>query len=237
MTTYSTQFSTLFPLVSAADLAPALVLYEQLAAELDAAGETIGFEAEEGGSPDVPQLWLHAGDNGEPEHVIAFALRCAGAFGLTGHWGFVWGLGCSRLRLDGFGEGAHLLDLSRRETVAWVDCGTWLAEQLAARETAPARAETLVRDAAAREGWTAATKAGVLLAFIDALIADDPGVADRLQAHLAAASAEPDAMLCRECGEPMFIATEGTSHHAGDTIDGIDHSRDRDHVAITDEEG
>ena len=86
-------------------------------------------------------------------------------------------------------------------------------------------------------GWTAATEAGVLLAFVDSLIADDPGVADRLEAHLAAASAEPEAMLCSECGEPMLTATEGTSHHAGDTMDGIDHSRDRDHVAIADGEG
>ena len=237
MADYTTSFSTTLPLGSASNIAPALALYRQLAAELETAGETIGFEVAESGTPEAPQLWLHASDNGEPEHVIAFALRCAEQFGLTGQWGFAWGLGCSRPRLDGFGGGAHVLDLGRRETVAWVDCETWLAEQIAARAAVPMRAETLLRDAAAREGWTAATEASVLLGFIDGLIADDLGVADRLQAHLATASAELGEMRCRECGEPMAITAEGTSHHAGNGLDGIDHDRDRNHVAILDGEG
>ena len=100
-------------------------------------------------------------------------------------------------------------------------------------------AEALLRPVAAAQGWVPATQAGVLLGFVDALIADDPGVADRLHAHLAEVSADtgnadPGEMNCRECGEPMFIAAEGTSHHVGDTMDGIDHGRDRDHTALLD---
>jgi hypothetical protein len=240
MADYYTLFSTTLPIGSVANLAPALALYERLADELDAQDEVIGFAAEAAhgeGDGDAAALWLHddAGD-GNPEHVIAFALRCAEAFGLTGRWGFVWSLGCSRPRLDGFGGGAHVLDLGRRETVAWMDCEHWLMEQLAVRETPPARADALVQAAAAAQGWTVATQAGVLLDFIDGLVADDPGVADRLLAHLTAASAEAEEMVCRECGEPMFIAVEGTSHHAGNTMDGIDYARDRDHVAIAEGE-
>ncbi len=94
----------------------------------------IGFAAEAGhaeGDGEAASLWLHddAGD-GNPEHVIAFVLRCAEAFGLTGRWGFVWALTCSRPRLDGFGGGAHVLDLGRRETVAWMDCEHWRAAML-----------------------------------------------------------------------------------------------------------
>ncbi|MBV9578573.1 MAG: hypothetical protein JO057_08295 [Chloroflexi bacterium] len=130
-----------------------------------------------------------------------------------------------------------MLDLGTGETVAWLDCDEWLAGQLAVSEAQPARAKTLLQPVAAAQGWTTATQVGVLLAFIDSLIADDTDVVDRLRAHLAAASAEPEAVLCRECGEPILIVAEGTSHHAGDTMDGIDYSRDRDHVAIADGEG
>ena len=35
----------------------------------------------------------------------------------------------------------------------------------------------------------------------------------------------------------MFIADAGTSHHWGSGMDGIDHDRDRDHVAIPEMEG
>lgn len=243
MANYYTHFSCLLPLGSATNAEAALAVYERLAGELDAQDEVIGFAAEvtlDADEAEATSLWLHddAGE-GNPEHVIAFALRCADAFGLTGRWGFCWALTCSKARLDGFGGGAHMLDLGRRETVAWVDCDHWVAERLAAAgELRPVLAEALIEPVAAEQGWTAATQAGVLLGFIDGLIADDPAVADRLRAHLAAAaSAEPDGQLCRECGEPMFIAPEGTAHHTGDGVDGIDHGRDGDHVAILDEEG
>ena len=49
-------------------------------------------------------------------------------------------------------------------------------------------------------------------------------------------AAAPEAMSCRECGQPMFLTAESTGHHAGDTFDGIDHARDRDHTAVADGE-
>lgn len=240
MANYTTRFSCLLP-VGAGKVRAALALYARMREELAAEGEAIGFKAEEDGRETV---WLHAEESGEPEHVIAYARRCAQEFGLTGLWGFRWGLGCDKPRLDGFGGGAQLLDLGRRESVAWVDCEEWLAVRLAADEARPVPAETLLLPVAAAQGWTQATENGVLLGFIDALIVDDPSVADRLRAHLAEVSADvgdaaagPEEMNCRGCGEPMSIAAEGTGHRAGDTMDGIDHGRDRDHTAIADEGG
>ena len=71
-------------LSSAANVAPALALYDQLEDELDADGETIGFEAQADEPPTGDHLWLHADESAEPEHVITFALRCAEALNLTG---------------------------------------------------------------------------------------------------------------------------------------------------------
>jgi hypothetical protein len=153
MADYYTQFSCLLPLRAASNVAPALALYERLADELDAVDEVIGFAAEAAhGEGNAALLWLHddVGD-GNPEHVIAFVLRCAEAFGLTGRWGFVWGLSCSRARLDGFGGGAHVLDLGRRETVAWLDCEHWLVEQLATDEVGGAVDGMPVIDAAGEQ--------------------------------------------------------------------------------------
>lgn len=240
MANYTTRFSCLLP-VGAGKVRAALALYARMREELAAEGEAIGFEAERDGRETV---WLYAEDSGDPEHVITYARRCAEAFGLTGLRGFRWGFGCDKARLDGFGGGAQLLDLGRRESVTRVDCEEWLAVRLAAGEARPVPAEMLLLPVAAAQGWTQATENGVLLGFIDALIADDPAVADRLRAHLAEASADagdvaadPDGMNRRECGEPMSIAAEGTGHHAGGTMDGIDHGRGRDHTALLDEEG
>ncbi|MDT7953786.1 MAG: hypothetical protein RQ966_19980, partial [Acetobacteraceae bacterium] len=132
MGNYYTHFSCLLPLGSAANAEAALAIYERLAGELDAQDEVIGFTAEvtlDADEAGATSLWLHddAGE-GNPEHVIAFALRCAEAFALTGRWGFRGALTCSKARLDGFGGGAHVIDLGRRETVAWVDCDHWVAE-------------------------------------------------------------------------------------------------------------
>ena len=51
-------------------------------------------------------------------------------FGLKGLWGFQYANTCSRPRLDGFGGGAHVLDLATGETVAWTYTDGWLAEML-----------------------------------------------------------------------------------------------------------
>ena len=91
---YFTHFSCQLE-VGAANIAPALALYAQMARDLEADdGLAMGFAAE--ASFRAPAaLWLHDEDHGEPEHVIAFALRCAEAFDLKGRWGFCWALTCS----------------------------------------------------------------------------------------------------------------------------------------------
>lgn len=70
---------------------------------------------------DGTQLWIRDDDTGDPEHVIRFVMDCAATFGLTGLWGMQWANSCSRPRLDGFGAGAHVLDLATGETVDWID--------------------------------------------------------------------------------------------------------------------
>ena len=157
MADYYTRFSMLFPVGTAENVGPALALYRQLADELDENDEAIGFLAEADGPSTSPHLWLHSDESGEPEHVILFALRCAEAFSLTGLWGFRWALTCSKPRLDGYGGGAQLLDLGQRESLEWVDCEQWIAEQLDRRECpigAAERAEHILGPVVASQGWT-----------------------------------------------------------------------------------
>jgi hypothetical protein len=132
MSTYFTLFSCCLDLGSTAALQAAFNLYIDYCDELESEDDgTAGFVVdvyEEGGS----KLWLRDdGGHGDPEHVIAFVLRCAEIFDLRGHWGFTWSMTCSRPIVDGFGGGAQLLDLSARKSLAWVDCENWLALELA----------------------------------------------------------------------------------------------------------
>lgn len=129
MADYFTRFSCLLD-VGAINVEAALVLYAQMAQDLEADdGLAIGFVAQPSlGTPSA--LWLYDEGHGEPEHVIAFALRCAEAFDLKGRWGFCWALTCSRPRLDAYGGGAQALDLGARKSLAWTDCSQWLAFQL-----------------------------------------------------------------------------------------------------------
>ena len=64
---------------------------------------------------------------GDPEHVIQFVKRCAAEFGLTGLWGMQYANTCSKPRVDGFGGGAHVLDLATGETVDWIYTDGWLS--------------------------------------------------------------------------------------------------------------
>ena len=107
-----------------------MALYAQMAQDLEADDDlAIGFVAQR--SPGAPSaLWLYDEDHGDPEHVIAFVLRCAAAFDLKGRWGFCWALTCSRPRLDAYGGGVQVLDLGARKSLAWTDCREWLAFQL-----------------------------------------------------------------------------------------------------------
>lgn len=127
MADYFTQFSCLFDVSAAVNIERALEIRAELAAALEAEeGIDIGFEAEPDPESGETQLWISSDCYGEPEHVIRFVLACAEAFDLQGRWGFTWSLTCSRPRLDGFGGGAQLIDLSSRRSIGWVDCADWL---------------------------------------------------------------------------------------------------------------
>ena len=130
MADYFTQFSCIFDVGTAGNAARAAAIHGELAAELECdEGAELGFEMEVDTASSPGALWIHSDDYGEPEHVVRFVLRCAEALDLVGVWGFTWGLSCSRPRLDGFGGGAHVLDLGRRETVAWIDCSNFVLER------------------------------------------------------------------------------------------------------------
>lgn len=235
MADYFTQFSCVLP-VGPRNVAAALAFYEQMAVEVGANDMEIGFVAE-AYEPGNDNLWLwDGGGSGDVENVIKFTLKCAEAFSLEGLWGFCWGLSCSRGRLDGFGGGAQLIDLGERRSVSWMDASHWLEEEAARLREPTNPAADVFNPVAAGQGWTTTTQADFLLSFIGQEIAANPAAAARFQAFLATISAEPDGMLCRECGEPVFVTDTGVSHHVGGGMDGIDHNRDREHVAIPEKE-
>ncbi len=170
MADYYTSFSVLLP-VGAGNIEAALALYDQFEAELEADNQSVGFLAEKD-EPGSDAVWLRDnGGGGDPEHVIAYAFRCAETFGLTGRWGFHWGRWCSRARLDGFGGGAQVLDLGRRTSVDWLDTEHWLDEKLSAGEAGAATAETILQPMVEVQGWNADSQVFVLRDFIDSLIA------------------------------------------------------------------
>ena len=89
-------------------------------------GFLLSIQPEHGGT----QLWMRDDVTGDPERLIQFVKRCAAAFGLSGRWGFQYANTCSKPRLDGFGGGAHVLDLASGETVDWIYTDGWLDQTL-----------------------------------------------------------------------------------------------------------
>ena len=126
MADYHTTFACILPLGTAENVARALGIYAEMDVEKTAEGETLGFEAVHQPVLAEAGLFLSSDGDGNPEYVIDFVLCCAETLNLQGQWGFAWALTCSRPRLDGFGGGAHLVDLGRRETIAWIDTEHWL---------------------------------------------------------------------------------------------------------------
>lgn len=131
MADYFTRFSCLLDVGTPENAARALDLYNQLSA--DGASEEppsdsflLSIQPEHGGT----KLWMRDDITGDPERLIQFVKRCAAEFHLAGRWGFQYANTCSRPRLDGFGGGAHVLDLATGETVAWTYTDGWLAEML-----------------------------------------------------------------------------------------------------------
>ena len=127
MADYFTSFSCLLDVGSPDNAIRALALFKNIESELDRDEHVaIGFGvAIEHDQPN--QIWIFdKGGFDDVESVITYVLRCAEAFDLTGRWGFVWGLSCSRPLLDGFGGGAQVLDLGTRTSLACLDCNSWM---------------------------------------------------------------------------------------------------------------
>jgi hypothetical protein len=131
MADYFTHFSCLLDVGTPENAARALDLYNTLSTkgaseEPPSEGFLLSIQPEHGGG----QLWMRDDVTGDPERVIQFVKRCAAEFGLTGRWGFQYANTCSRPRLDGFGGGAHVLDLSTGETVDWIYTDGWLDQTI-----------------------------------------------------------------------------------------------------------
>jgi hypothetical protein len=131
MANYFTHFSCLLDVGTPENAARALDLYNRLSEtgaseEPPSDGFLLSIQPEHGGT----QLWMRDDVTGDPERLIQFVKRCAAEFGLTGHWGFQYANTCSKPRLDGFGGGAHVLDLASGETVDWIYTDGWLDQTL-----------------------------------------------------------------------------------------------------------
>ena len=132
MADYYTHFSCLLDVGTPENAARALEIYNTLS-ETNAAedppseGFLLSIQPEHGGT----RLWMRDDGTGDPGHVLQFVKRCAAEFGLTGCWGLQYASTCSRPRLDGFGGGAHVLDLATGETVDWIYTDSWLSTVLA----------------------------------------------------------------------------------------------------------
>ena len=131
MADYFIHFSCLLDVGTPENAARALQLYTALSQENatedpPSDGFVVSIQPEHGGTV----LWMRDGGTGDPAQVIAFVKRCAAAFGLTGRWGLQFATTCSRPRVDGFGGGAHVIDLATGETVDWISTDGWLSALL-----------------------------------------------------------------------------------------------------------
>ncbi len=132
MADYFTHFSCLIDVGSPDKAARALALFQTLrASDQDAdEPEVAGTALVRQDAPEGSTLWIQDDDHGDVEAVIRFVLRIAEDLDLTGLWGFQYALTCSRPRLDGFGGGAHVIDLGARKSIGWTSSQEWLAAAL-----------------------------------------------------------------------------------------------------------
>ena len=131
MADYFTHFSCLLDVGTPENAARALNLYNRLSEasaseEPPSDGFLLSIQPEHGGT----QLWMREDVTGDPERLIQFVKRCAAEFRLSGRWGFQYANTCSKPRLDGFGGGAHVLDLATGETVDWIYTDGWLDQTI-----------------------------------------------------------------------------------------------------------
>jgi hypothetical protein len=133
MADYFIHFSCLLDVGTPENAARALDLYTVLSQENAAEDPpsdsfALSIQPEHGGT----MLWMRDEGTGDPAQVIAFVKRCAAIFGLTGRWGLQYATTCSKPRVDGFGGGAHVIDLATGETIDWISTDGWLSALLKA---------------------------------------------------------------------------------------------------------
>ncbi len=132
MAEYLTQFSCLLDVLTPENARAALALYTSGSeVSSDQPDYTEGFTLRISEDLGGHWLWMTDGGMGDVEALIAFVKYCATSFGLSGLWGFQYANTCSRPRPDGFGGGAHVLDLSTGGTIDWTHSGDWLSAALA----------------------------------------------------------------------------------------------------------
>ena len=133
MADYFTHFSCVLDRGTPEKAIAALNLFLRLREEDEVLGdpEFSGFALSLQDGPGSTVLWFHDDDGqGDVEGVIRFVLRLAEGLDLTGLWGFDYAHTCSRPRLEAFGGGAHVIDLSARKSIGWISTHEWLTAVL-----------------------------------------------------------------------------------------------------------
>lgn len=137
MANYYTHFSCLLDVGSSEKALQALDIYTRMAAEDEDSndpnalwGGSLAFEVQIQDGPDSSVLWISDEDGGDVDSVITFVLRCAEELDLSGLWGFTYAETCSSPRVDAFGGGAHVVDLSARQSIGWIGVSDWLSAAL-----------------------------------------------------------------------------------------------------------
>ncbi len=132
MADYFTHFSCVLDAGTPEKAAQALDLHARLRAEDEVSSDPVysGFALALQDGPGSSVLWFHDDGRGDVEAVIGFVLRLAAEIDLNGHWGFDYAHTCSRPRLEAFGGGAHVIDLSGRKSIGWISTHEWLTAAL-----------------------------------------------------------------------------------------------------------
>lgn len=130
MADYYTQFSCALDVDTVENALLAYKLFTKEPETDEESSWTSGFDLSLDPEAGSPRLFMDDGGAGDVEALIAFVLRCAADFDLKGLWGFEYANTCSKARLDGFGGGAHVIDLGKRETVSWLSTFEWLSHAL-----------------------------------------------------------------------------------------------------------
>ena len=132
MADYYTHFSCLLDVGTVENARAAHRLYTRLRQEDADRDEPLcsGFELTLQEGDDARALWIRDDVSGDVKQVVGFVLRLAKEFDLKGLWGFDYANTCSRPRIDAFGGGAHVIDLSSRKSIGWTSTHEWLAAAL-----------------------------------------------------------------------------------------------------------